>query len=44
MATCGVTGSKLNCGVGLGLEVPCVFHFSGRSSYVDRLRTLINCS
>ena len=33
MVTCEVTGYKLNRGVGLGLEVPCVFHFSGRNSY-----------
>ena len=26
VVTCEVTGSKLNRGVGLGLEVPCVFH------------------
>ena len=33
--TCEVAGSKVNCGVGLGLEIPCVYHSSGRNSYVD---------
>ena len=44
IVTCEVTGSKLNRGVDLGLEVPCVIHFSGRNSCVDRLGTLINSS
>ena len=30
-STWEVAGSKVNCGVGLGLETPCVYHFSGRN-------------
>ena len=33
--TCEVASSKVNCGLGLGLEILCVYHSSGRNSYVD---------
>lgn len=38
---CEVTGSRVNRGVGLGLEVPCIYKFYGRQSYLDRLQTLL---
>ena len=28
-----VTGSTVNCGVGLGLEVPCFYHFDGHQNF-----------
>ena len=39
--TCEVTGCRLNRGVGLALEVPCVYHFSGRDKYIKKLRALL---
>ena len=38
---CEVTGSQVNRGVGLGLEIPCTYKFCGRQSYLDRLQTLL---
>ena len=38
---CEVTGSSVNRGVGLGLEILCNYKFYGRQAYVDRLQTLI---
>ena len=35
---CEVTGERTNHGVGLGLEIPCVYRFYGRQPYVDQLR------
>ena len=39
---CEVTGSSINSGVGLGLEIPCNYKFYGRQAYVDRLQTLLS--
>ena len=38
---CEVTSSRVNRGVGLGLEIPCTYKFSGRQAYLDRLQTLL---
>ena len=38
---CEVTGARLNRGVGLGMEVPCVYKFYGRSAYVKKLKELL---
>ena len=38
---CEVTGSRVNRGVGLGLEIPCTYKFYGRQAYLDRLQTLL---
>ena len=38
---CKVTGSRVNQGVGLGLEIPCTYKFYGRQAYLDRLQTLL---
>ena len=38
---CEVTGSRVNRGVGLGLEIPCTYKFYGRQVYLDRLQTLL---
>ena len=38
---CEVTGSRVNRGVGLGLEIPCTYKFYGRQAYLDRLHTLL---
>ena len=39
---CEVTGSSVNRGFGLGLEIPCKYKFYGRQAYVDRLQTLLS--
>ena len=38
---CEVTGTKVNRGAGLGLEIPCVYRLYGHQKYVERLRTLL---
>ena len=38
---CEVTGERLNCGVQLGLEVPCVYKFYGRWTHVAKLKKLL---
>lgn len=38
---CKVTGARLNQGVGLGVEVPCVYKFWGRNSHLQKLQELI---
>ena len=40
-AFCEVTGSHVNCGVQLGVEVPCVYRFYSCQSYIDRLNDFI---
>ena len=35
---CEVTGSPVNCGVGLGLEVPCFCHFDGHQNFIRKLQ------
>ena len=39
---CEVTGSSINCGIGLGLEILCNYKFHGRQAYIDRLQTLLS--
>ena len=31
---CEVMGGRVNCGVGLGLEVPCLYKFYGSRAYM----------
>ena len=38
---CKVTSSRVNRGVGLGLEIPCTYKFYGHQAYLDRLQTLL---
>ena len=37
---CDVSGSSVNRGVGLGVEIPRKYKFYGRQAYVDRLQIL----
>ena len=37
---CTVTGRRTNRGVGLGVEVPCIYKFTGRKSHIKRLGEL----
>ena len=39
---CQVTGSRINRGVNVGLEVPCIYRFYGNQRYIDRLNSLLN--
>ena len=41
---CGITGSRVNRDVGLGVEVPCVYKFYGRAAYIDKLKILLESS
>ena len=44
-AVCKVTGKHLNRGAGMGLDVPCMYKFSGQESSIESLRTAIyRCS
>ena len=40
----GYTGVKVNRGGGYryGLEVPCIYHFYGSKSYIDKLKKLVD--
>ena len=40
-AVCEVTGSRVNRGVQLGVEVPCIYRFYGRQAYITRLNHLL---
>ena len=33
--------ARINCGVGLGLEIPCLYIFYGCRTYIDGLKTLL---
>ena len=39
---CEVTGKRLNGGVNLGVEVPCVYRFYGGQRYIARLNSLLH--
>ena len=41
IASCTVTGQRINRGVGLGVEVPCIYKFVGQTLYIDRLKELL---
>ena len=36
-----VTGKKINCGGGYGLEIPCTYHFYGAKLLIDKLTELV---
>lgn len=38
---CEVNGNRLNHGVNLGMEVPCIYRFYGRQRYIDRLNSML---
>jgi len=40
-ATCTVTGQRTDRGVGLGVEVPCTYRFTGHKLFVERLEELL---
>ena len=40
--SCTITGMHVNCGVGLGIEVPCVYRLYGQEKYVQRLKELLS--
>ena len=42
--SCVVIGPPVNCGVQLGVEVPCLYKLYGRQEYVQRLKTLLSYS
>ena len=39
---CEIIGNRLNRGVNLGIEVPCIYRFYGGQRYIDRLNTLFH--
>ena len=41
VAFCEVTGRRVNCGVGLGMEVPCVYRFHGCLAHIKKLQELL---
>ena len=41
IASCTITGQRINRGVGLGVEVPCTYKFIGQKLYIDRLKELL---
>ena len=38
---CEVTGERVNRGVQLGVEVPCIYKFCGRRSHITKLKELV---
>ena len=36
-----VTGQRVNCGVGLGIEIPCVYNFFGCQSLINKPEELL---
>ena len=36
-----VTGNRVNCGAGYGLEIPCKYHFYGSKLYIERLKSTV---
>ena len=42
MVFCEVTGRRVNRGVGLGMEVPCVNKFYGRQAHIKKLQEIVN--
>lgn len=39
---CKVTGKRINRGGGLGLEIPCMYTFTGCKNYITRLKELLD--
>ena len=39
---CEATGRRVNCGVGLGMEVSCVYKFYGRQAHIKKLQKIVN--
>ena len=42
IAGCTITGQQIDCGVGLGVEVPCAYKFVGQKLCINRLKELCN--
>ena len=41
---CEVIGNRLNRGVNMGVEVPCIYRFCGRQRYIERLNSILHAS
>ena len=39
--TATITGARVNCGAGLGLEVPCCYTLTGPKCYVQHAKKLL---
>ena len=39
---CEVTGRRVNHGVGLRMEVPCVYKFYGRQAHIKKLQEIVS--
>ena len=37
-----VTGKSVNCGGGYGMEVPCIYKFTGQAKYTELLEKLLD--
>ena len=40
--SCEITGNRVNRGVQIGVEVPCVYKLYGRQAYIKRLEELLS--
>ena len=38
---CEITAKRLNCGVQLGLVIPCDYKYYGRQTHIDKLKELV---
>ena len=36
-----ITGSRVNCGTGYGLEVPCIYRLYGPQAYIERVQEVV---
>ena len=39
---CEITGERINHGIGVGLEIPCIYRLSGKQLYINKLSIIAN--
>ena len=39
---CEITGERVNRGIGVGLEIPCIYRLSGKQLYINELSIIVN--
>ena len=39
---CEITGERINRGIGVGLEIPCIYHLSGKQLYINKISIIVN--
>ena len=39
---CEITGERVNRGIGVGLEIPCIYCLRGKRLYINKLSVIVN--